>query len=363
MFKVIVASLVAVGLVVAANRPLQAEDEELLVFEAALDDYLEQADFHCRFTLSEGTAKSFSDAMSGTLASVNWTASGRLSRLKKKLRFSIDFGKPALVAGPSLRRNISTDTMTNGDVLVWHELKYGNQGNYANVGRTRTADDARVPSDGRCMHPLNLFGGVPRNPLLRPCVTCEDKPFERQVRDDSNKTAKVETVYREGDNATRRIIIIDMDAAQPVVQSMYQTGEADGVTNAVTEVRASDFVQLGRTRIPRSIRLAMGNTANGPCIARQWKATEMRLPTKDDFVMRLAAGVKVNGFKQKVDNRAGVTLDLDRISEQVLLDDSEVMAALGNPGAAVETRRWYWWAGSLLVLVLVIVVALWWRQR
>jgi hypothetical protein len=213
------------------------------------------------------------------------------------------------------------------------------------------------------MHPLNLFGGVPGNPLLRPSGGFADKPFERQMLDDGESTARIETVYRDGNNATRKIVAIDRRPSQPLVTSIYQTGEVSGVANAFAEVRATDFVQLGPIEIPRTIRLAMGNSANGTCIAREWKATEVRFPEKHDFVMQLASGTRVNGFKKAVDNRMGLALDLDRISPEMLEDGSAVMAALGITGSPVEGRAWFWWVGGVLAVVLVAITLWWWRMR
>jgi len=347
-------SLVIFGILIhliICNSISLAEDPEIAVWEAAIDEYIQKANFHSDFTFKEGTTTSVEAGLKGEFRDVEIDAKGTLTKMGSKVRFSLDYGKAPIRTGPNTTSNRSPDEMSDGKVFVRSELRFANPTDWIEVGLLSNGKPPRIPSDGRCLTPLNLTGGEVKNALQNPCPDCAPSDqFTRKVITQDDKVVEVETALQGDGFVDRRRIFIDYSFDPAVIRSIVLTSESGGKVVVYLQYQASEFVKIGTVMMPKIIRMGVRSDKRQFPGFREWRATEMRLPRESDFIMSVKAGRRIIGLRAPVDLKKPTVLDLSKLSPETLADPIAMQAILEQRPNEIS--------GGTIVIWVAVVVAL-----
>lgn len=333
--------------------PKVLAEESLPVLDAAMDAYLSKAQFHCTYLLKEGTAPTFADALAGRFSVVQNSIRGQLTRKGKMLRCSTDYGRPPTRLAPDRVTDESEDVMSDGSVIVRYVIPHGEPTTGVMLGRATQRQYDRTIAN--LPQPLNLLGGPIRNPLLRPCPECPDQGFSRSIAAEQGDDVQVQTLDPNQDGVTRTTIFIDLSHDPAIVKKIQVVGNHAGIENNRAEVIALDHVSVGGVLIPRKIRLAIGPGLNSPCLAREWTASNLRLPADSDFVLPLPPRTNVSG--RKTDNLTPnpAVIRLTNLSADQLQDGSEALLAFYASRPRISPTSWYLIIAGLMLFGLTIL--------
>jgi len=342
----------------------QAEDPQIAVVEAAIDEYNQKANFHCSFEFKEGSASSFSNGLQGKYTKTNFIAKGMLTHWDNKTRFNIDFGAPSEQLGDNQSTNNSFDEMSDAKLSIRYNLKYGNTSDDVFVGFLTSGVSAKIPTESRCPNPLSFFGGGIRNVITHPCKECKDSGvFTRAIIRQDKNILELETVLEKDEGVTRQRNFIDLSFDPVLVRSVTRSSGKSGIDTYFSEYQISDFVKVGTVHVPKMIRAVIGSDKNGICMAREWRATEMRQPRAADFIMQIPAGRRILGLKANIDTSQPSSLDLNKLTPEVLADPAATLALLQQRPGAVSGGTIVLWVVAGIALIGSLTLFYWWSRR
>jgi len=339
------------------------EDPQLAVWEAMFDEYLQKTDFHCEFTLKEGNAISQEAALKGDFQRVDRQIQGFLTRNNNKIHANLDYGKPPVILNDKFAKEFSWDEMTDGKITVKSQSRFGNPADKIMVYKILDSNNANIPSDSRFPHPLCLFGGEPRNILKIHCPKCDPtEVVTRKVLREAKGIVEIEFIHV-SEGRARKLIQIDSTLDPIVIRSIVTTGEENGRITGTSACQASELVKIGLVHIPKLIRTAFANEKGEAFLVREWRATVMRLPLESDFLIQVPAGRKISGFRAPHDSSKPTTLDLNKLTPELLVDPAAIDAALQQRPNQVTERIIWFWMPIVVAVISVCGFAYWWLRR
>lgn len=334
---------------------------DVAVLAAARDDWLERSQWFCHYEAVRANAASLDAALAG-----NWlkgTVEGRATGLHVKrgraIRCTQAFEGGAVQVAPNEVRNISCDESISNDVGLEYLPQQTGIGAQTMIEFRNSSVQGRQPFNligvSDTLSPVQFFGASAANPI-RAFDRPNGRPDLADVREVDSEHLEVHLMHRVGDVEQHARIRFWMEPSPPVIDAAEIVDLVGGERQAGTAWGMYEFVDAGGVMVPRIVRAAVRNVnTETSWNVHQWRSKDLgeRLPTDDDFAVKIPAGVRVRGLLKPPPQEEEKTLNVLKIA----VADITSSVAIPEPTG----QRWkLWLAGTVAGLVVLLLV---WQLR
>jgi hypothetical protein len=365
------------------------EDAQVVdALRAGFKQWREEVEFHSTFRLRRGTARSVEAGLRGEFeppAKPEGDLRGVCHKLRNKLRYSIDFGRPPVaVTNPlpnqqqvSSYTRASFDEVTNNEIDIRYEPSHG---------QTDLADTVeiqeRLPKQRGQLRagihsefylgPLNLlpqdepdlFVINPYPPAMRPPPVAAKVELGPRSRDECT----IVITYDDGEHGARRELVFATNFSPPIIKAIHDKSTYRGKPQSERHVQCSEFRRCTNGDVPAVIRYVfLSNDAHGnPAVSvEEWRSDDLgrRAPSDEDFVIEISPSTYVGGVRNAPPRGTTRRIDIDdyplervyKMGETVLMDSPEPPPSHGK-------GRWILTIVGIIAVLGVVLLAVWrWR--
>jgi hypothetical protein len=272
-------------------------------------------------------------------------ATGRFVKKDDSVRYSVDYGGPAVEleasqaeeirkitrSGARLVRHVSFDEATNGRFQIRYELK--GSGNVAYVKPGRPDRGFAGPNSLVELHPLNPLGnpkfhplepwdfgpGVKKGKLSKEVVTVDADHIELVIRQEG------------GISQTRRVRFW-MAPSPPVITQVDDEMVLSNGKKNISHARMSNFKKCNGGMVPCQLLVVSQNAQDEFVRVTRWESTDLDSPPSDsDFVVKIGPDTTVVGMKSPPTGKDR-QIDITSLKESDVVDGKASQNPGGNPG-------------------------------
>lgn len=335
---------------------------ELVVYSAAMDEWLQNASVKCTYELHVGFAKDWESALRGEFVGKTEKIKGEIAKLGQMVRYSQKYpGGPISVDGNAMSKtNISTETLLKPGLRL--------RGNFDNADM-HLEQDKEHPGELHLrgvVHDINPFAmtgagllGGPLRLILKSSAVVDASSVE--TLNDGSIAIHVAT-HIDGEKSKTKVVL-NVSSGYPICEIYEQETEVKPGRMNVTRVQVSDWRQCGRVVVPARIVFVetwkeMG--VNAKVRLKVWQSKDLgdADPTVADFVVKVPAKTRVYNVKD---------YPLMAMDKRDLDFNSLGVGSVGKEGDAVpESAGASKWVLRLVLLGVVVVggaIATWRRLK